>query len=551
VQFNSVEFLIFCVVTYVLYRFCSFRWQNLLLLGASYLFYGWWNPQFLYLVILSTYINYYCGIMIETGTLAKSKRLISAGTLIGAAVCFNILNLDAIRFSPPWHLTLDWETLGQISWPGVGLCLGSVAWVGLENLLYPRFKALAAQPRRRIFLWAAICLNLLLLGFFKYFDFFLDSIAVALKATGFNLGWGHLDLILPLGISFYTFKAISYICDIYTGKIQATSEFTTFSLFFAYFPSLFAGPIDRAAKLLPQLTAPRQIAFHPTIQGLFLILFGLFKKVAIADGLSGAVDAVYASTTASWLSIVVATVLYALQIYCDFCGYSDVARGVSKLFGIELMLNFNLPYFSKDPSEFWRRWHISLSTWLRDYLYIPLGGNRKGNLRTYFNLLATMVLGGLWHGSAWNFVLWGCYQGALLCLYRFIGHRIPQRFAERVMQGSLGLLLKLGMTLLFLVFTCYGWLLFRATSLEQILTFTHTLLFGLGDFSVMVPKPPLASLLGIPILIGYEVWEYFSQNPEFRFRLVPPLRAAFYAALLIVVLMGQSNAPAQFIYSQF
>jgi D-alanyl-lipoteichoic acid acyltransferase DltB (MBOAT superfamily) len=541
-------------MTYGLYRLCSFRWQNLVLLAASYIFYGWWNIHFLYWVILSTYINFYCGAMIDAGRLDKPKRWLSAGALIGAALLFNVFNLQAIQVQSPLAMTVNWGQLLQSLPEGIWLLMGSLAWLVLENLLYPQFKKLPTLTRRKWFLGMPIFLNLLLLGYFKYVNFFVDSLEAAIRSLGGNMQLGHLSLILPLGISFYTFKAISYICDIYAGKIQATAEFTTFSLFFAYFPPLVAGPIDRGATLLPQLAAPRQINFQQTIQGLFLILFGLFKKVAIADGLSGSVNAIYASTEAGWLNVVAATVLYALQIYCDFCGYSDIARGVSKLFGIELMLNFNLPYFSKDPSEFWRRWHISLSTWLRDYLYIPLGGNRKGNFRTYINLMTTMVLGGLWHGASWNFILWGFYQGFLLCLYRLIGNPILPALAETLSQGRmrwLGWLGNVVNTAVFFGLTCYGWLLFRATSLAQVVAFTQTLFFGFGDLTLTVPKPPLATMLGLPILIGYEIWEYASQNPDFRFKLLPPVRAAFYAALLIVVLMGQSNAPAQFIYSQF
>jgi D-alanyl-lipoteichoic acid acyltransferase DltB (MBOAT superfamily) len=212
------------------------------------------------------------------------------------------------------------------------------------------------------------------------------------------------------------------------------------------------------------------------------------------------------------------------------------------------MLNFNLPYFSKDPSEFWRRWHISLSTWLRDYLYIPLGGSRQSDRKTYQNLMTTMVLGGLWHGAAWNFVLWGFYQGALLCGYRFF---TPKAKKQQPSKTGLSLLGGLGATLFFFVLTCYGWLLFRATSLAQIITFTKILFLDFGNLTLSIPKPPLPALLGIPLLIGYEVVEYLAENSQLKRRFPTPARAALYAALIIIVLMGQSNAPAQFIYSQF
>jgi D-alanyl-lipoteichoic acid acyltransferase DltB (MBOAT superfamily) len=331
--------------------------------------------------------------------------------------------------------------------------------------------------------------------------------------------------------------------------MQPARRFSEFALFLAYFPPLLAGPIDRASELLPQLSTSRQITFKQSAEGVFLILFGLFKKVAISDGVAGSVNAIYGTTgTVSWIDVVVATFLYAVQIYCDFSGYSDMARGVSKLFGIELMLNFNLPYFSKDPSEFWRRWHISLSTWLRDYLYIPLGGNRKGDRRTYYNLMTTMVLGGLWHGAAWNFVLWGFYQGALLCVYRAFTPKTKQQSPSN---KGFGLLKGLVEILFFFVLTCYGWLLFRATSLAQIITFTKILFLDFGNFALSVPKPPLPVLLGLPLLIGYEVVEYLSANSQSKRHYPIPARAAVYAALIIILLMGESNAPAQFIYSQF
>lgn len=435
------------------------------------------------------------------------------------------------------------------SWSGWLVLIGAIAVVAIANLLYPRCTSLEETKRRKLFLWISVWTNLALLGFFKYFNFFISSAERVISTLGIQSEFVHLNIILPVGISFYTFKAISYAYDIYRGKVEASYHFWDFALFWAYFPPLFAGPIDRASSLLPQLSNPRQLSFEQSAQGLFLILLGLFKKVAIADGVAGSVNAIYGSTgIVSWIDVVLATFLYAVQIYCDFCGYSEIARGVSKLFGIELMVNFNLPYFSKDPSEFWRRWHISLSTWLRDYLYIPLGGSRQGSRRTYQNLMATMVLGGLWHGAAWNFVLWGFYHGALLCIYRAFAPKINQQPRS---QNHLRLLKELLSTIFFFIVTCYGWLLFRATSLAQIITFTKILFLDFGNLALTMPMPPLPALLGIPLLIAYEVFEYQTNNPYFYRRYSTPVRAALYAALIIIILMGQSNAPAQFIYSQF
>jgi D-alanyl-lipoteichoic acid acyltransferase DltB (MBOAT superfamily) len=544
VTFNSVEFVVFFVVTYFLYRILPLRGQNLILLIASYVFYASWDVRFIFLIVLSTVVDFYCGSMIETGQLKRSKRRFASLFLVFAAFFFLTVQWDAVKSG-----SVQWAQLLPASLSAWLVLLGTLALVAVANLLYPRFASLPEKQRRKLFLWISVCTNLALLGFFKYFNFFISSAEGLIRSLGIPAEFLHLNIVLPVGISFYTFKTISYTVDVYRGKIQAAQRFVDFALFLAYFPPLLAGPIDRASSLLPQLSNPRQITFKQSAEGVFLILFGLFKKVAISDGVASSVNAIYGTSgTVSWIDVVLATFLYTVQIYCDFSGYSDMARGVSKLFGIELMVNFNLPYFSKDPSEFWRRWHISLSTWLRDYLYIPLGGNRKSERRTYLNLMTTMVLGGLWHGAAWNFVLWGFYQGALLCVYRAF---TPKATKQAPSKNSLSAPRALVATLLFFMLTCYGWLLFRATSLEQIITFTKILFVDFGNLTLTLPKPPLPALLGIPLLIGYEIFEYQANNPDFYGRFPTPARGALYAALIIILLMGESNAPAQFIYSQF
>jgi len=522
----------------------------LTLLIASYVFYGWWDVRFLFLIILSTVVDFYCGSMIGTGQLLKEKRGVASLFAVCAAFFFVTVQWDAVGVTTqPLSLSVQWAKLLPSAWSDWLVFLGTGVIVAIANLLYPRFTTMEEKQRRDLFLFTSIFTNLALLGFFKYFNFFIGSAEGAIRAFGIQAELLHLNIVLPVGISFYTFKTISYTVDVYRRKLEATPKFLDFALFLAYFPPLLAGPIDRASELLPQLAKPRQLSFKQSSEGVYLILFGLFKKVAISDGVATSVDAIYGTSgTVSWIDVVLATFLYAIQIYCDFSGYSDMARGVSKLFGIELMLNFNLPYFSKDPSEFWRRWHISLSTWLRDYLYIPLGGSRQSDRKTYQNLMTTMVLGGLWHGAAWNFVLWGFYQGALLCGYRLF---TPKAKKQQPSKTALSLLGGLGTTLFFFVLTCYGWLLFRATSLAQIITFTKILFLDFGNLTLSLPKPPLPALLGIPLLIGYEVVEYLAENSQLKRRFPTPARAALYAALIIIVLMGQSNAPAQFIYSQF
>jgi D-alanyl-lipoteichoic acid acyltransferase DltB (MBOAT superfamily) len=549
VTFNSVEFVVFFVVTYCLYRILPLGGQNLLLLIASYFFYASWDERFVFLIVLSTVVDFYCGSMIETGRLTHSKRRLVSLFLVFAAFFFITLQWDAVKLTTePIAISVQWSQLLPASLSGWLALLGTLALVAVANLLYPRLTALPEKQQRTLFLWISICTNLVLLGFFKYFNFFISSAEGLIGSLGIHAELLHLNIVLPVGISFYTFKTISYTVDVYRGKIPAAQRFVDFALFLAYFPPLLAGPIDRASSLLPQLSNRRQIGFKQSAEGAFLILFGLFKKVAISNGVAGSVNAIYQSTgTISWIDLILATFLYTVQIYCDFSGYSDIARGVSKWFGIELMVNFNLPYFSKDPSEFWRRWHISLSTWLRDYLYISLGGSRQGSSRTYQNLMTTMVLGGLWHGAAWNFVLWGFYQGSLLCIYRAFN---PKADKQQDRQNAFSSPRALVATLFFFILTGYGWLLFRATSLAQIIAFTKILFVDFGNLTLSMPRPTLPALWGIPLLIGYEIVEYQTDN-LYLSRSYSAVRGALYAALIIILLMGESNAPAQFIYSQF
>ena len=279
----------------------------------------------------------------------------------------------------------DWRFLGLLAFTST-----LDWWVGrlLESTEDP--------GRRRFLLTASISANLATLGFFKYFNFFAGSLASVLAPFGVELGWTTLHIILPIGISFYTFQSMSYTFDVYRRHMPTCRSYFDFMTFVSFFPQLVAGPIERAVDLIPRVQAPRRITRDGFSRGLYLILLGLFKKIAVSDGVAGSVDAIYNATHAvSGADVRLATWLFAVQIYCDFSGYSDIARGLAKILGFDLMTNFNLPYMSVNPSEFWRRWHISLSTWLRDYLYIPLGGNRGSESKTYRNLMTTMGLGGL------------------------------------------------------------------------------------------------------------------------------------------------------------
>ena len=547
--FNSIEFPIFMLIAYLSYRVLPFRGQNLLLLIASYIFYGWWDERFLFLIVLSTTIDFCCGLMIDKGRLSFWERCLPSVYLIVANILFITLNWENI-IPDSVNSSTNISEFIPTNFSGWTAFLGVSVFVILANLAYYPLKKLSQNKRKTVFLTLSIVANLGILGIFKYFNFFVGSAESIFQTLGFQNSFTSLNIILPVGISFYTFQTMSYTIDIYRGQLKATNRFLDFALFVSYFPQLVAGPIERASELLPRILAPRRLNFKQSTRGLYLILFGLFKKIAIADSIAKSVNSIYevSGQQVSWLDIVLATFLFAIQIYCDFSGYSDIARGVSKLFGIELMRNFDVPYFSQSPSEFWRRWHISLSTWLRDYLYIPLGGNRRGNV--YRNLMITMVLGGLWHGAGWNFVLWGFYQGALLCIYRF-GSKAFSSSSIKLFPNSWSTAKSLLSTVVFFIFTCYGWLLFRANSFEQIATFTQILFTDIGNLSLSMNKPTLAGLFGLPLLFVYEVIEYNSQSPTFYKKVPTIIRGIFYALLTTIMIMGMSNAPEQFIYFQF
>ncbi|HAW95876.1 MAG: membrane-bound O-acyltransferase family protein [Phycisphaerae bacterium] len=325
--------------------------------------------------------------------------------------------------------------------------------------------------RRRIGVFASVAVNLTILGFFKYYDFFADSFASAWgQLTGSQPSDFTLGFVLPVGISFYTFQTMSYTIDLYRNKTRATDRFIDFAAYVAFFPQLVAGPIERASKLLPQFGQVRPALTMAIVRSsLWLIVWGLFKKMFVADNMATVVNATFGpfddpsgafAVPQDGLTLLVGVYAFAFQIYGDFSGYTDIARGVARLLGFDLMLNFRLPYFATSPSDFWRRWHISLSTWLRDYLYIPLGGNRAGGLGTYRNLTIVMLLGGLWHGAGWNFVLWGAYHGLLLCAYRALGIRTEQKEISFPRQIFLGLVM--------FNLTCIGWMLFRAQNIQTI-----------------------------------------------------------------------------------
>ncbi len=403
-----------------------------------------------------------------------------------------------------------------------------------------------SPARRRLFLLTSLGVNLGVLGFFKYFNFFVDSAATLLGLFNFQPHLPVLYVILPVGISFYTFQTMAYSIDIYRGQMEPVENFRDFALYVCYFPQLVAGPIERPRNLLPALQARRRVTADQFTSGLVLILIGLFRKVVIADGIGGEVDRIFGSYgRASTPELILGIYLFALQIYCDFAGYTGIARGTSRLLGIELMENFNQPYFASNVAEFWRRWHISLSTWLRDYLYIPLGGNRRGTLNTYRNLMLTMLLGGLWHGAAWVFVIWGGLHGLYLVAYRIFSRwrRSPTATAGArwTWSRAAGMILTFHLVLL-------AWVFFRAPGLRAALEYLQ-LLFSfreMGDWVAVLP----ALLLPWLLVLAIDIPQYALGDQVFLRRVPRLARHALVALMLLLVLLG-AGTRAPFIYFQF
>ncbi len=324
---------------------------------------------------------------------------------------------------------------------------------------------------RRRFLWLSILTNFGMLGFFKYFNFFVENVHDVLARAGLDVGLPTLRILLPVGISFYTFQAMSYTIDVYRGELHARRSLLDLAVFVSFFPHLVAGPIQRASFLLPQVEKPRRFDSDKARSGFGLVVWGFFKKLVIADNVGVIANKVFALKDPTFPILWAGVFAFAIQIYADFSAYTDIARGTSRWLGFELTENFDHPYLARSPSDFWRRWNISLSTWFRDYVYIPLGGSKRGEWRWAGNVLLTFLLSGLWHGASWNYVLWGLYHGVLLVLTRARAILGPARIPEGVLSGhrSLAPLLIIAQTAGMFVLTLIGWLLFRETELAAIL----------------------------------------------------------------------------------
>ncbi len=408
-------------------------------------------------------------------------------------------------------------------------------------------RATSASARRGLLVLSLVA-NLGLLSYFKYANFFIASASHLLDMVGFHSSPLVLQVILPVGISFYTFEAINYAVDVYMRRAAAEKSLPNLMLFILFFPHLIAGPIVRAKDFLPQLRQQKHFSWPRMQLGIEFFLMGLFKKMVIADRMAEYANPVFAqpsayATSAVWVGILA----YALQIYCDFSGYTDMAIGCAHMLGYKLPQNFNLPYAARNVSEFWRRWHMSLSTWLRDYLYIPLGGNRHGRARTLINLMLTMLLGGLWHGAAWTFVIWGGLHGLYLVIHKLFADAFKE---SQPMQAALesppGIVLRMALTLLAV---CVGWVFFRCTTLAGAIATLRVAFVpqaGLG-----CPLPMTSFLTITTLVVVAHFLTYKKQGRQLLRRLPAPLAGAGYALALCLALLLAPGATKAFIYFQF
>jgi alginate O-acetyltransferase complex protein AlgI len=425
----------------------------------------------------------------------------------------------------PWFLTLLFaSTVGDYSFA-----------LGMRR--YPQ--------RKRLLLVCSLCANLGLLSFFKYFGFFVDNALFVAQHLHVALHRPTLNIVLPVGISFYTFQSLSYTIDVYRGRLEPRRNFIDVAAFLALFPQLVAGPIERATHILPQVESDRRFDPEQARLGLLLMVWGLFKKLVIADNVAVIANKVFSLTVPGFALVWVGTLAFCVQIYADFSAYSDIARGTARLLGFDLMKNFDHPYLSETPTEFWRRWHISLSSWFRDYVYIPLGGNRGGKPRLYFNLFLTFLLSGFWHGASWNYVMWGAYHGLLLVIFRTLEERAPGLFRVRWLRPL--------RVLTMFALVNVGWLMFRETDIHQLL---RDLALRPGSDS---PAQRMAAghFLGLIAFYSVPLW---CDSALYSSRIYQRARATISwalvegaAAMILIaaIALFYSDVPSDFIYFQF
>lgn len=443
-----------------------------------------------------------------------------------------------------WLLLCSYFFYGWWDWRFTSLLLISTV------LDFNCARQMERRPRQaRLFLIGSLCGNLGILGMFKYVNFFMDSTVRVLNSFHLHPNVPALKVILPVGISFYTFQTLSYTIDVYRGKLKPTHNFIDFALYVAFFPQLVAGPIERAANLLPQMQKKRVVDERMFTTGLFLILIGYVKKVGIADAVAPYVESAFANPNGRYSThLLIALYLFSFQIYCDFSGYSDIARGVGRLLGVKIMENFNQPYFSTNVTEFWRRWHISLSSWLKDYLYIPLGGNRHGKVKTYRNLMLTMILGGLWHGAKWTFVIWGTLHGLYLVIHKLILGDRQVSLVQRLQSPAdcVRFIMKSLFTFHLVTLT---WVFFRSGDFSHAFGYLRGILVWHGPLIDIVD---LARLAFYGALIGFIDWtQYRRGNHVAMLEWHWAIRSAVYVSLVLVIILGGTSSNVPFIYFQF
>ncbi|GAB1858714.1 MBOAT family protein [Flavobacteriaceae bacterium MHTCC 0001] len=479
--FNSIDFAIFLPIVFILYWFVTnknLRLQNLLILTASYTFYGWWDWRFLSLILFSTILDYSVGRKLQNE----------------------------------------------------------------EN-----------QIKRRFLLWISILVNLGFLGFFKYYNFFLDNFISAFSFLGTEIKANSLNIILPVGISFYTFQTLSYTIDVYKRKLEPTKDFIAFTAFVSFFPQLVAGPIERATNLLPQFYNKRTFDYSKAVDGMRQILWGLFKKIVIADNCAEYANLIFNhSTDYSGSTLVLGAIFFTFQIYGDFSGYSDIAIGTSRLFGFNLMRNFAFPYFSRDIAEFWRRWHISLSTWFRDYLYIPLGGSRGGTLTKVRNTFIIFIVSGFWHGANWTFIVWGALN-AVYFLPLLLTKNNRNHINIVAKRRLLPTFREFSLMLITFGLTVFAWIFFRAENIGHAIQYISNIFQNPGSFLLLCVYWKYKTIL---VLIGlFLTAEWLGRENQYAIEYISikwkwPVRYAFYYTVIFAIFWF-GGKEQEFIYFQF
>lgn len=481
-SFISLDYLIFFSIVFLLYHVLSHRLQNLMLLAASYVFYGLWSWRFLGLIFAASVVAFFCAL-----------------------------------------------TVGPTAIPR------------------------QSQRPRLWSLWLNILFSLALLCFFKYFNFFGELFNVFCLFFGGDFSFPAWNIILPVGISFFTFRTISYTVDVYRGNLRPTRNFLDFLLYVSFFPQVLAGPIERGNQLLPQISAPRKTSWRDVGSGVQLAFWGFFQKMVIADNMAVIVNKLMATQelNQNGAAVAVATYAFAFQIYGDFAGYTNIARGCARMIGFESTKNFYLPYLAANPQEFWRRWHISLSSWLKDYLYIPLGGNKNGWWKTQFNLAITFLLGGLWHGASWNFVIWGAYHALLLFVFHAID-RFGKPVVRSVAESSL-MMRDLFKIIGFFQLTCIGWLIFRVRDMGT-LTKMGRAFFSISSGQFKTGLVAESTILLVVIIVPFTCFEVYQARKK---DLEPWLgwssysRIVFNLFLSYAILLFGAPDTREFVYFQF